>query len=101
MLYALAAKVKIRSTKKIWTLDFRFLSTAILESSSRFKIVLSSRDDGDIQFRLKEFSNANISASENFEDLHVYISVEVQRSPVIIGWQCFKIFGDPYYYHSG
>jgi hypothetical protein len=56
------------------------LSTVISASRGRVKVAISSRDEHDIQIRLKDCSNITVSASKNGQDIREYISAQVRQA---------------------
>ena len=49
------------------------------ESAGLVKIFVSSRDDQDIVYNLKDYPNVNISSDQNSADIKTYVELETQR----------------------
>ena len=49
------------------------------ESAGLVKIFVSSRNDQDIVYTLKDYPNVNISSDQNSADIEAYVEVEAQR----------------------
>lgn len=56
------------------------LVTIAHESTSLVKVLVSSRDDTDIKLRLERFSNVQISAENNEDDIKRFVSWKVTRA---------------------
>jgi hypothetical protein len=55
------------------------LENILQDSSSLIKIFVSSRDDQDIVFSLRQYPNLNISSERNFDDIVAFVNFETQR----------------------
>jgi hypothetical protein len=55
------------------------LETILRESSSLVKIFISSRDDQDIVFQLKQYPNLEISSDRNSDDITKFVKAETKK----------------------
>ena len=68
-------------------LDFmHILDELIAQSSKPIKILISSRRDRDIRYHLKDCSNLEIRATDNRDDIAMYVNHEITAGETI--WNC-------------